>query len=148
MSKKIWYEYAFKMMEANAVLSTDPHTKVGCVIFDKDGGKILGTSANRVVRKLEGNVCLERPYKYDVMLHADILAIFNAFIDGYKSELNGAIMVVPFPPCKDCAKYIIEVGIARVIYREEYKIKDPEGKQDRARELFLKAGVSLEKYEG
>ena len=58
---------------------------------------------------------------------------------GSNHNCNGATLYLTMSPCKDCSKLILQSGIIRVVYLEEYK--DNSGVQ------FLKeAGVKIIKF--
>ena len=69
------------------------------------------------------NVCedennVTKPY----VLHAEANAITKLARSGNNSD--GATLYVTAAPCIECAKLIIQAGISRVIYSEEYRIED------------------------
>ncbi|MBR2301681.1 MAG: dCMP deaminase family protein [Bacteroidaceae bacterium] len=79
------------------------------------------------------NICeneqgLTKPY----VLHAEANAITKIARSGNNSE--GATLYVTTSPCIECAKLIIQAGIKRVVYSEEYHVAD-------GVELLNRAGV-------
>ena len=69
------------------------------------------------------NVCedennVPKPY----VLHAEANAITK--IARSSNNSDGATLYVTAAPCIECAKLIIQAGISRVIYSEEYRIED------------------------
>ncbi|MDR1055331.1 MAG: dCMP deaminase family protein [Prevotellaceae bacterium] len=79
------------------------------------------------------NVCedengITKPY----VLHAEANAITKVARSGNSSE--GATMYITASPCVECAKLIIQAGIIRVVYAEEYHIND-------GIELLKRAGI-------
>lgn len=69
------------------------------------------------------NVCedennVTKPY----VLHAEANAITKMARSSNNSD--GATLYVTAAPCIECAKLIIQAGISRVIYSEEYRIED------------------------
>lgn len=69
------------------------------------------------------NVCedennVTKPY----VLHAEANAITKIARSGNNSD--GATLYVTAAPCIECAKLIIQAGISRVFYSEEYRIED------------------------
>lgn len=69
------------------------------------------------------NVCededgLTKPY----VLHAEANAITKIARSGNSSD--GATMYVTASPCIECAKLIIQAGIRRVVYSEQYRLED------------------------
>jgi len=82
------------------------------------------------------NVCedengLTKPY----VLHAEANAITKIARSGNNSD--GATLYVTASPCIECAKLIIQAGIRRVIYGEQYRLSD-------GVDLLRRAGVSVE----
>ncbi len=59
-----------------------------------------------------------KPY----VLHAEANAISKVARSNNSSE--GATLYVTASPCMECAKLIIQSGIKRVVYGEEYRIMD------------------------
>ena len=69
------------------------------------------------------NVCEDetghtKPY----VLHAEANAITKVAKSGNSSE--GATMYVTTAPCLECSKLIIQAGIRRLVYRDNYRITD------------------------
>ncbi len=69
------------------------------------------------------NVCedehnVTKPY----VLHAEANAITKLARSSNNSE--GATLYVTASPCIECAKLIIQAGIKRVVYGEQYRIED------------------------
>ena len=85
------------------------------------------------------NVCedengVTKPY----VLHAEANAITKVAKSGNSSL--GATLYVTASPCLECAKLIIQAGINRVVYQEEYRITD-------GVDLLRRAGIQVEKFE-
>ena len=53
---------------------------------------------------------------------------------------KGATLYVTASPCMECAKLIIQAGIRRVVYRDEYRITD-------GIDLLRTAGIEVEKVD-
>ena len=71
-----------------------------------------------------------KPY----VLHAEANAITKVAKSNNSSE--GATLYITASPCMDCAKLIIQAGIIRVVYADEYRIID-------GIELLEKAGIEI-----
>lgn len=56
------------------------------------------------------------------VLHAEANAITK--LAKSTQSADGAVLYVTLSPCKDCSKLIIQSGIKRVIYKEEYRETD------------------------
>lgn len=72
------------------------------------------------------------------VMHAEANAITKVAKSGNSSK--GATMYITLSPCLECAKLIIQAGIKRVVYAEEYRIKD-------GIELLKKAGIEVKQIE-
>jgi dCMP deaminase len=68
------------------------------------------------------------------VLHAEANAITKVAKSGNSSE--GATLYVTTSPCLECAKLIIQAGIKRLVYRDNYRITD-------GVELLAKAGIEI-----
>ena len=85
------------------------------------------------------NICEDesgatKPY----VLHAEANAISKVAKSGNSSE--GSTLYVTASPCMECAKLIIQAGIRRVVYRDEYRLTD-------GIDLLRRAGVEVEKVD-
>ena len=81
--------------------------------------------------KCEDESNMSKPY----VLHAEANAITKVARSHNSSE--GATLYVTASPCMECAKLIIQSGIKRVVYGEEYRIMD-------GVELLERAGIEVE----
>jgi dCMP deaminase len=85
------------------------------------------------------NVCeddsgLTKPY----VLHAEANAITKLARSNNNSE--GATIYITASPCIECAKLIIQAGIKRVVYGEQYRLTD-------GIDLLKRAGIEIEYLE-
>ena len=85
------------------------------------------------------NICedengVTKPY----VLHAEANAISKVAKSGNSSE--GATLFVTASPCLECSKLIIQAGIRRVVYRDEYRLTD-------GVDLLRKAGIEVERVD-
>ncbi len=85
------------------------------------------------------NICedetgVTKPY----VLHAEANAITKVAKSGNSSQ--GATLYVTASPCLECAKLIIQAGITRVVYKDEYRLTD-------GVDLLRKAGIEVEKVD-
>lgn len=84
------------------------------------------------------NVCedengLTKPY----VLHAEANAITKVAKSGNSSD--GATLYVTTSPCIECSKLIIQAGIKRVVYHDQYH-------KDDGLELLKRAGIEIIRY--
>ncbi|MBR5511353.1 MAG: dCMP deaminase family protein [Bacteroidaceae bacterium] len=118
---KIWAENSYcKRRQVGAIIVKDK-----MIISDGYNGTPSGFE----------NICedesgLTKPY----VLHAEANAITKIARSGNNSD--GATLYVTASPCIECAKLIIQAGIKRVVYSEEYRLKD-------GIELLQRAGIEV-----
>ncbi len=112
-----WNEYFFSLCDTVAQKSKDPSTKVGCVISDKDN-RILSIGFNGFPSGVgdDAERYAVRDVKYMMVVHAEANAICAAARSGV--ALNGSTLYVPWMPCNECAKLIIQVDIDKVVIGE------------------------------
>lgn len=72
------------------------------------------------------------------VLHAEANAITKVAKSGNSSD--GSTLYVTAAPCIECAKLIIQAGIRRVVYHDEYRVTD-------GVDLLRRAGIEVEKSE-
>ncbi|MBR6370008.1 MAG: dCMP deaminase family protein, partial [Bacteroidaceae bacterium] len=106
--------------------------KVGALVV-KDN-MIISDGYNGTPTGFE-NICedennVSKPY----VLHAEANAITKLARSSNSSE--GATLYVTASPCIECAKLIIQSGIKRVIYTEQYRLTD-------GVDLLRRAGIEV-----
>lgn len=84
------------------------------------------------------NVCEENGVTKPYVLHAEANAISKVAKSGNNS--NGATLYVTASPCIECSKLIIQAGIRRVVYKDEYRLTD-------GVDLLRRAGIEVEKID-
>ena len=72
------------------------------------------------------------------MLHAEANAITKVAKSGNSSQ--DATLYVTAAPCIECSKLIIQAGIKRVVYKDEYRLTD-------GVDLLRRAGIEVEKVD-
>jgi dCMP deaminase len=123
--------------------SKDSSRQVGCVIVGP-ANEIRATGFNGFPRgtndeKAERH---DRPAKYLWTEHAERNAIYNAVRSG--TSLEGCRIYIPWFPCMDCARAIVQVGITELIAIEP-DLTDPQWGEafSAALELFAETGVRV-----
>lgn len=114
-----WDEYFMGMAHLSALRSKDPSTQVGAVIVSSANkvvsigynGLPKGCSDDEYPWDREGNA-LESKYVY--VVHAELNAILNAPL-----SVQGCRLYVSLFPCNECAKAIIQAGIAEIVYEDD-----------------------------
>jgi dCMP deaminase len=106
--------------------------KVGAILVN--GKMIISDGYNGTPSGFE-NICEdESGITKTYVLHAEANAITKVAKSNNSSE--GATLYVTASPCIECAKLIIQAGIKRVVYSEEYRIAD-------GLELLKKANIEV-----
>ncbi|PRX34221.1 dCMP deaminase [Paraburkholderia sp. BL18I3N2] len=101
--------------------SKDRSRKVGCVILGPTGD-VLAMGFNGFPRGLDddNDERHARPAKYLWTEHAERNAIYNAGRIGV--SLVGARMYLPWFPCVDCARAIVQSGIVELVaFRPDFE---------------------------
>ena len=106
-----WDAHFLAIAEAVSRRSPDPSTKHGCVLVDA-GRRVVATGYNGPVAGLpNGMVPLERPAKYDWLIHAEDNAVAFA-----RCDLRGSTAYVTGPPCAACFRRLLQVGVRRIVH--------------------------------
>ncbi len=114
-----WDQYFMGMAHLSALRSKDPSTQVGAVIVSPANkvvsigynGLPKGCSDDEYPWDREGSA-LESKYVY--VVHAELNAILNA-----PMSVQGCRIYVSLFPCNECAKAIIQSGIAEIVYEDD-----------------------------
>lgn len=133
-----WDRRFLDLAEHIAQWSKDPRTKVGAVIVDEKK-RVVSVGYNGFPRGVSDNDerYEDRPTKHLFVAHAERNALDNAPL-----MVDGCTLYVPLLPCNECAKSIIQKGIARVVTLTP----DRDGlgfNWDITRKMFYEAGVKL-----
>ncbi len=139
-----WDEYFMGVALLSACRSKDPHTQVGaCIVNDKN--KIVGAGYNGLPMGCNDD---DFPWekqgdflqtKYPYICHAEL----NAILNNIGMDLQGCKIYTALFPCNECAKAIIQSGIAEVIYLSDKYAGTDTAKASRL--MLDKAGVSCRK---
>mmetsp|Transcript_8139 Transcript_8139/g.12483 ORF Transcript_8139/g.12483 Transcript_8139/m.12483 type:complete len:540 (-) Transcript_8139:111-1730(-) len=142
-----WDDYFMAMAFLTARRSKDPNTQVGACIVDSDK-RIIGVGYNGFPRYCSDD---HLPWardsslpdlhkKYFYVVHAEC----NAILNKCSHSVKGATLYVALFPCHDCAKIIIQSGIAEVVYlSDQYHDTDS---TRASRIMFQMAGVQLRQH--
>jgi dCMP deaminase len=146
-----WDEYYLEVCRVVARRSKDPNTQIGCVVVGP-AHEIRSTGYNSLPRGIRDDVPerLTRPTKYLWMEHAERNAIYNAARAGTATE--GCTVYVEIMPCMDCARAIVQAGIAAVVVSAErmsqYSSEYYDEHFGKVEELFREAGVRIRRVPG
>jgi dCMP deaminase len=142
-----WDQYFMGVALLSAERSKDPNTQVGACIVGEDN-RILSVGYNGMPQGCEDD---DMPWgrdgdaldsKYLFVCHAELNAILN-YRGG--ANLKGAKAYVTLFPCNECAKAIIQSGIAEIIYLSD-KYADTEA-TIASKKMFDMIGIKYRQYE-
>ena len=119
--------YAIKL-QVGAIIVKD-----GQIMSDGFNGTPCGFENKCEVKSMDGSL-----HTLSYVLHAESNAILKCA--KYGRPTNGSTLYITHSPCIECAKLIIQAGIIRVVYLEEYKTLD-------GVELLKRIGIKVEKFE-
>jgi dCMP deaminase len=136
-----WDSRFMRLAEHIGAWSKDRSTRVGCVIVGPNR-EIRSTGYNGFPRGVDDapEERHTRPAKYKWTEHAERNAIYNAARIGV--SIDGCTMYVPWFPCMDCARAVLQSGIKTLVaYRPDFD--DPQWGEDfrLALRLFEEGGV-------
>ena len=146
-SKK-WDHRFLRMAAEYASWSKDPSTQVGCVIVDPKTRRILSGGYNGFPRGIQDSPerLNNRDVKYQLIVHAEMNAIYNATSSGVSLE-GATLYCVGLPTCSQCALGVIQTGIKRVVIGCDDPIPDRWKEHWRmSSALFDEAGVNRVMY--
>ena len=108
-----WHERFLDLSMRIATWSKDPSRGVGAVIVSPLR-QVLATGYNGLPRGFADlPERLQRPVKYDLVVHAELNAIIQCARDGVRP--CDATIYSSFSPCVQCAVAIVQSGISRVV---------------------------------
>lgn len=140
--RKSWTSYFMEITEMVATRSTCDRAFVGCTLVNKDN-RIVSTGYNGSVA---GNPhCDEvghvlRDGHCIATIHAEMNALLYCAKEGI--SVKGATAYITHFPCLNCTKALIQAGISKIVYKEDYRI------DDYALELFKRNNIEVLKFGG
>ena len=138
-SKAIKY---LQLAEFQAQLfSKDESTKVAALVLDNNQN-IRSTGFNGLPRGFEETTeRWSKPTKYDYVVHAEANAICSAARNG--ATLAGCTLFSTLFPCNECAKLIIQAGIAKIVTRKPEENSSWLSSFEKSREMFDECLVEI-----
>ena len=149
LSRLPWHSYFLNIAQIASSRSTCFSPPKGAVIVVNKN--IIATGYNGAPRgikdcKYDIKKCRKRDLGFEhgtghhecLATHAEANAIVQAARTGAKTE--GATLYCTHQPCPDCAKLIINAGIAEVYWTEDYP--------SNSTELFKQARIKAHRYHG
>jgi len=147
LERKLEYDVVYLKMACELrPLSFAIRSKVGCLIVSDDD-QIIAQGYNGMPKGFpnacEHQVWNETTQKYDLktndeVLHAESNAI--AKCAKWEASCQGATAYVTLSPCLQCSKLLVQSGIKRVVFLDEYRDMTP-------LEFLIKGGVTVQKLD-
>jgi dCMP deaminase len=133
VQKQLRYDLAYlKMASSWAELSHCVRKKVGAIIVKQDA--IISDGYNGTPAGFDNTCENDLGETHWYVLHAEANAILK--VAKSTNDARGATLYLTLSPCKECSKLVLQAGINRVVYLNEYK--------DTAGVTFLKeAGIEV-----
>ena len=116
-----------------STLSHCVRSKVGAILVKE--GNIISMSYNGTPAGMD-NCCERDNITLPHVIHAEMGAILKAAKTG--NSVDGSTLYLTLSPCLDCSKLILQSGIKRVVYLNQYR--NLEGVD------FLKQFIEVEQY--
>ena len=141
-----WDDYFMGVAILSSYRSKDPNTKVGACIVNPNTKRVISMGYNGMP-----NGCSDQDFpwtktsdnesetKYPYVVHAELNAILNA-----KTSVDGCYIYVTLSPCSECMKAIIQSGIKKIIYKDEYKKESEMNKA--TKKMIQYTGIISEQY--
>jgi dCMP deaminase len=116
INRPSWDKIWMQMAETLAQRSHHSTFKVGAIIVTSDNTQVLSLGYNGNAAGMS-NVPQSEDPGCSGLLHAEINALLKLDYNNPKEK----VMYLTLSPCEYCAKAIINSGIKRVIFKEEYR---------------------------
>ena len=137
MEKQTKYDIVYlKMAKEWSNLSHCERKKVGALIVKN--GMIISDGYNGTPSGFDNSCETEEWTTHWYVIHGEANAILKCAKHG--QSCDGATIYQTHSPCKDCSKLILQSGIKRLVYAEDYK--DSEGV-----DFLRESGIQVDKIE-
>jgi dCMP deaminase len=142
MQENKWDQRFIRVAREVSSWSKDPSKQIGAVIV-KDK-RILATGYNGFPKGIDDSADKynNRELKYELVVHAEMNAIFNASFHGVSLK-DTTMYVWGLPVCNECAKGIIQVGINRIVMATSDVPEKWSESFEKSRNMFSEANVEI-----
>lgn len=136
-----WNDYFMRIAVMISKRSTCDRAYVGCLLVNKDmrivssgyNGSIKGNPhCSEIGHKMRDGHCI-------ATIHAEMNALLYCAKEGIK--VDGCVCYVTHFPCLNCTKSLIQAGIKKIYYLNDYRL------DDYAVELLERNNIEYEKIE-
>jgi dCMP deaminase len=118
MNRPTWDQIWMKVAETISLRSHHPEYKVGAVIVSSDNTQVLSLGYNGNAAGMSNEPDSIKPGESG-LLHAEINALLKLDYNNPKDK----VLYLTLMPCEYCAKAIVNSGIKKVVYKDEYRCK-------------------------
>ena len=118
ISRPLWDKIWMTMAETIAERSHHPDFKVGAIIVTADNTQVLSLGYNGNAAGMSNIPQSSLPGKSG-LIHAEVNALIKLDYNNPKEK----VLYLTLSPCEYCAKAIVNSGIKKVVYKEEYRCK-------------------------
>jgi len=142
-----WDHVFLRLAKEVASWSKDPSTKVGAIAVGPKRN-VLAQGYNGFPRGIfdYAERYDDKPTKYMYVVHAEMNVIYNATYNGV--SLDGASLYIHgLPPCSECAKGIIQVGIKEIITETAGIPKKWQDSWEFSKSMFDEVGITVRTIE-
>lgn len=117
-----WNRKYVNLAKEVSTWSKDPSRHIGAVAVSQKG-QVLATGYNGFPRGMFDTTerYSDRALKYKYIVHAEMNCIYNATYNGVSLD-GSSLFVWGLPPCSECAKGIIQVGIKTVYWSTDMEV--------------------------
>jgi dCMP deaminase len=138
-----WNQRYMSLAREISTWSKDPSRKIGAVAVSPKG-QVLATGYNGFPRGMldTSERYTDRSVKYKYIVHAEMNCIYNATYNGVSLD-GSALYVWGLPPCSECAKGIIQVGIKTLYWNSSNTPDKWLLSLETTKEMFNEVGIGL-----
>ena len=146
-----WDDYYMGIALLCSKRSKDPSTQVGaCIVNPKskhvisigyNGFPVIPNKVNDLVFPWSKHAECELDTKYMFVCHAEL----NAVLNKNQEDVFGCTIFTTLFPCNECAKLLVQSGIARVVYLSDSKGESVSARA--SRKMLSLAGVEVEEFQ-
>ena len=116
MIRPTWDKIWMQMAETIAQRSHHPTFKVGALIVTSDNTQVLSLGYNGNAKGMSNVPQSDEP-GCSGLLHAEINALLKLDYNNPKDK----VMYLTLSPCENCSMAIINSGIKKVVFKEQYR---------------------------
>lgn len=140
-----WDTYFMEMARLAASRSNCCKRRVGCILVSS--GSVIATGYNGTPRNMRN--CIDGgcarcagPSRCGIDLAACLClhAEENALLEAGRFRTLGSTLYCTTAPCLQCAKKIVQCGVKRVVYAQDYAVEHD------CKSVLAEAGITLDKY--